>query len=225
MHWDLWLGPAAARDYHSTYAPFRWRGWWDFGCGAIGDMAIHLADPAFWALDLRGPVTVNSEGPPPLADCGPTWMKTKFEFGQRGTLPPVTLHWYEGTAQPASEIARELPMNGSLYVGERGRIAIEHDKFPQLLPAEQFADFVPPPPQLPESVGHHQQWIEACKTGSRTGSSFAYAGPFTEYILLGNVAYRAGQAIQYDPSSMKITNVADANQWLTKSYRPGWDVA
>ncbi len=224
LDWDLWLGPAEPRDYHPDYAPFRWRGWWDFGCGAIGDMAIHLADPAFWALELSGSVTVSSEGPPLLADCGPTWMKTKFEFSARGKLPPVNLFWYEGMAQPPADIAAELPMNGSLFVGDNGKIAIQHDQFPQLLPTEKFADFVPPQPYLPDSIGHHQQWIEACKTGSRTSSSFDYAAPFTEYILLGNVAYRSQTPITYDPKEMKITNVAAANQWLTKSYRKGWEV-
>ncbi len=224
LHWDLWLGPAAARDFHPEYAPFRWRGWWDFGCGAIGDMAIHLADPAFWALELGGPVKVTSEGPPPLAHCGPTWMITKFEFEARGELPPVTLFWYEGTAKPPAPIQNELPMNGSLFIGERGRIAIQHDQLPQLLPAEDFANFQPPKPYLPESIGHHQQWIEACKTGSRTGSPFSYAGPFTEIVLLGNIAYRSKSPIHYDPNTMQITNVPDANQWLAKTYRPGWEV-
>lgn len=224
LKWDLWLGPAADRDYHSAYVPFRWRGWWDFGCGAIGDMAIHLMDPAFWALELGGPVKVTSEGPPPHADSGPKWMHTRFEFGQRGKLAPVNVHWYEGEAKPPQEIAAELPMNGSLFIGDQGRIAIQHDQQPQLLPKEKFADFKGPDPYLPKSPGHHQQWIEACKTGSRTGSAFAYSGPFTEIVLLGNVAYRAGATIEFDPAVGKVTNLASANQYLSKPYRKGWEV-
>ena len=224
LKWDLWLGPAAERDYHPAYVPFRWRGWWDFGCGAIGDMAIHLMDPAFWALELGGKVKVTSKGPPPHPHSGPTWMETRFEFGQRGKLPPVEVVWYEGTAKPAPEIARELPMNGSLFIGEKGRIAIVHDQFPKLLPEKTFADYKPPEPYLPKSPGHHQQWIEACKTGSRTGSNFGYAGPFTEIVLLGNVAYRVGQPIEYDPATRKVTNVPEANEYLTKSYRRGWEL-
>jgi predicted dehydrogenase len=225
LKWDLWLGPAAERDYSPAYVPFAWRGWWDFGCGAIGDMAIHLMDPAFWALDLAGPVKVTSKGPPPSPASGPTGMETKFEFGPRGKLVPVEVYWYEGEAKPDPEIAKELPMNGSLFIGDKGRIAIAHDHMPKLLPEEKFADFKPPAPFLPTSPGHHQQWIEACKTGSRTGSNFQYAGPFTEIVLLGNVAYRAGKTIEYDPVAMKITNVPEANSLLTKTYRKGWEVA
>ncbi len=116
-------------------------------------------------------------------------------------------------------------MNGSLFIGEKGRIAIQHDKQPQILPAEKFAGFKGPDPYLPKSPGHHRQWIEACKTGGRTGSHFGYAGPFTEIVLLGNVAYRVGKTIEYDPAKMKVTNVAEANDLLSKEYRNGWEVA
>jgi hypothetical protein len=116
-------------------------------------------------------------------------------------------------------------MNGSLFVGEKGRIAIAHDGHPKLLPEDRFQDFVAPAPSLPDSPGHHAQWIAACKTGSRTGSDFAYAAPFTETVLLGNVAYRAGLAIEYDPATGRVTNNEAANSWLSKAYRSGWDVA
>lgn len=224
LKWDLWLGPATERGYHSAYVPFKWRGWWDFGCGAIGDMAIHLMDPVFWALELGGPVKVTSKGPAPHAHSAPKWMETKFEFGSRGKLPAVKVYWYEGEAKPSPEIAKELPMNGSLFIGDKGRIAIAHDQQPKLLPEDQFADFKGPEPFLPKSPGHHQQWIDACKTGSRTGSNFAYAGPFTEIVLLGNVAYRVGATIEFDPAKLKVTNIAEANQYLSKSYRKGWEV-
>jgi predicted dehydrogenase len=224
LKWDLWLGPAAERDYHSAYVPFKWRGWWDFGCGAIGDMAIHLMDPSFWALELGGPVKVTSKGPAPHLHSAPKWMETKFEFGPRGKLPAVDVYWYEGEAKPRPEIAKELPMNGSLFIGDKGRIAIAHDGQPKLLPEDQFADFKGPEPYLPKSPGHHAQWIAACKTGSRTGSNFGYAGPFTEIVLLGNVAFRAGTTIEFDPSTGKITNAPKAEQFLTKSYRKGWGV-
>jgi predicted dehydrogenase len=223
-HWDEFLGPAAERDYSPVYTPFVWRGWWDFGCGAIGDMAIHLMDPAFWALELGGAVKVTSTGPAPNPFSAPKAMETKFEFGPRGKFGPVVVYWYEGEAKPHADVAAELPMNGSLFIGEKGRIAIAHDGFPKLLPAEQFQTFKMPESTLPKSPGHHQQWIEACKTGSRTGSPFSYAGPFTEVVLLGNIAYRAGAPIVYDPATMKITNLPDANKYLSKSYRKGWEV-
>lgn len=224
LAWDLFLGPAADRAYNPAYVPFLWRGWWDFGCGAIGDMAIHLMDPAFWGLNLGGRVKVTSEGPPPNDVSGPKWMKTVFEFGPRGELPPVKVYWYEGETKPSEEIARDLPMNGSLFIGSKGRIAIQHDHFPKLLPADKFEGFKPPSPSLPASPGHHQQWINACKTSSRTGSSFEYAGPFTEIVLLGNVAYRAGSTIEYDPAKGKVMNVTSANHFLGKEYRKGWEV-
>ena len=224
FHWDLWLGPAGDYDYHSAYAPFKWRGWWDFGCGAIGDMAIHLMDPTFWALELGGPVKVTSKGPRPHPHSGPKWMETRFEFGQRDKLPPVDVYWYEGEAKPGEEIAKDLPMNGSLFIGDKGRIAIAHGGTAKLLPEDQFADFKAPDPYLPASPGHHQQWIEACQTGSRTGSPFTYAGPFTEIVLLGNVAHRVGETIEFDPATMKVTNLPDANRYLSKAYRPGWEV-
>ncbi|MAV34284.1 MAG: oxidoreductase [Planctomycetaceae bacterium] len=224
LAWDHWLGPAARRSYHPAYVPFKWRGWWDFGCGAIGDMAIHLMDPAFWALELGGPVKVTSQGPPQHSQSGPTSMVTRFQFGQRGKLPPVDVVWYEGVAKPRAEIAVELPMNGSLFLGSQGRIAIQHGGFPTLLPKEKFVDYKAPDPYLPESPGHHRQWIEACKTGSRTGSNFQYAGPFTEVVLLGNVAYRVGETIAYDPHKSEVTNLPKANALLTKSYRTGWEL-
>jgi hypothetical protein len=151
-------------------------------------------------------------------------METRFEFGKRGDLPPVDVYWYEGEAKPREEIAKELPINGSLFLGDEGRIAIAHDGHPKLLPEEKFADFKGPDSYLPTSPGHHQQWIEACKTGTRTGSPFTYAGPFTEVVLLGNVAYRVGKTIEFDPATMKVTNAPEANQYLSKSYRKGWEI-
>ncbi len=223
MKWDLWLGPAASRPYHPAYAPRAWRGWWDFGCGAIGDMAIHLMDPAFWALDLGGPVKVTSVGPPVLPACGPTEMISTFEFGPRGDFPACKVGWYEGLAKPPAEIADRLPMNGSLFIGDDGEIAVAHAEAPVLHQGgestvqEIDADF-------DRRAHHHQQWITACKTGSSTGSHFGYAGPFTEIVLLGNVAYRTGEPIHYDPASMQITNVPTANDLLNKEYRRGWEV-
>lgn len=224
LKWDLWLGPAAERDYHPAYVPFAWRGWWDFGCGAIGDMAIHLMDPAFWALELGGEVHVTSDGPQLHPHSAPQWMRTWFQFGQRGKLAPVNVYWYEGETKPREDVAKELPMNGSLFIGDKGRIAIAHDGQPKLLPEDQFADFKGPEPYLPKSPGHHQQWIQACKTGSRTGSNFDYASRFTEIVLLGNVAFRTGTTITYDPATAKITNASKSEQFLTKSYRKGWEI-
>jgi len=239
LKWDLWLGPAPQRDYHSAFVPFRWRGWWDYGCGAVGDMAIHLMDPAFWGLKLSGPVKVLSEGPVPDAHCAPKWMHTRFEFGQRGDLPPVQVHWYEGETAPKGSIAQELPMNGSLFVGDKGKIAIAHDGMPKVIPNETAGEIKAPEPYLPASPGHHRQWIEAAKGNGKASSSFDYAGAFTEVVLLGNVAYRTGLEITYDPTSGRVTKAQTtqatpapianrgfdaANELLSKPYRKGWEV-
>ena len=183
LHWDLWLGPAQQRDYHPAYVPRSWRGWWDFGCGAIGDMAIHLMDPTFWALNLGGPVKVTSTGPKVLPDAGPTSMVSTFEFGQRGDLAPCKVVWYEGEASTPAVFKDLLPMNGSLFLGDEGMLSIQHGQAPVIhrdgesekqTIDENFSD-----------SSHHQQWIEACKTGSETGSNFGYAGPFTEIVFAG----------------------------------------
>jgi predicted dehydrogenase len=227
LDWDLWLGPAAMRDYHPAYVPFKWRGWWDFGCGAIGDMAIHLMDPAFWALELGSPsglVKVTSEGPPTNALSAPKWMHTVLEFGKRGKLAPVKVHWYEGETKAPAAIAADLPMNGSLFIGDAGKIAIQHDQMPKLLPEEKFKDYQGPAAYLPKSPGHHRQWIDACKNGTRTGSHFGYSGPFTEIVLLGNIAHRAGGTIEFDPVLGKVTNMPSANIFLNKEYRKGWEI-
>jgi predicted dehydrogenase len=236
LDWELWQGPASRRDYHPAYVPFRWRGWWDYGCGAIGDMAIHLMDPAFWGLQLAGPVQVRSEGPPADPWSAPSKMKTRFRFGPRGDMPAVELFWYEGDAVPPLDIAEQLPVNGSLFIGREGRIAIAHDGFPKLLPEEKFVDFKPPAPRLTPSPGHHRQWIDAAKGEGKTSSPFEYAGPFTECVLLGNIAFRTGQEIVYDPAAGRVTEVLPlqaggpvagteaANKLLGKSYRAGWDL-
>ena len=148
LDWDLWLGPAKARPYNPAYAPFKWRGFWDFGCGAIGDMAIHLMDPSFWGLKLGGKVKVTSEGPALNSDSAPTWMITKFEFGNRGDFAPVNVYWYEGTARPQDgKVAEQLPMNGSLFIGDTGRIACAHGGNPSIIEGTGEA----PKPYLPAS--------------------------------------------------------------------------
>ncbi|HIE98961.1 MAG TPA: Gfo/Idh/MocA family oxidoreductase [Planctomycetes bacterium] len=226
LHWNLWLGPAEKRDYHQAYVPFRWRGWWDFGCGAIGDMAIHLLDPTFQALNLGGrPVKVESQGPPPHPHSGPTHMTTRFTFPARKDDGELSVYWYEGATKPRADIAAKLPMNGSLFVGSKGEISIEHGQQPRLLGEAEAAANSDGKDATPFSgTHHHQQWITACKTGSATGSNFGYAGPFTEVVLLGNVAYRVGRRITYNPVDMS-TGDKQADVLLRKDYRKGWEVS
>jgi predicted dehydrogenase len=228
VHWDLWLGPAPERPYSAAYHPFKWRGFWDFGTGALGDMACHVLDPAFWALQLGAPVAVEASGAPRKPESGPSWEILRFEFPARGEMPSLTLTWYDGGKKPSPErvFGEKLPANGSIFVGDRGVMLLPDpygDRY-RLLPAAKFADYAPPPKTIPSSPGHHAEWILACKTGSPTGSNFGYAGPFTEAVLLGNVAFRCGQPIQWDAAGMKVTNCPDAEAILQPPARPGWSL-
>jgi len=228
LKWDLWLGPIKYRPYHPAYHPFVWRGWWDFGTGALGDMACHLMDGAFWALKLKYPSTIEAEGDPLLPESGPLWCIVRYEFPSRGDMPPVRLTWYDGGKMPAQDLLEgvQLPKgsNGSLFIGEKGKILVEHGGPPRLLPESKFADAKLPEPYLPRVDDHYQEWVRACKTGRPTGSNFDYAGPMTESILLGNVAFRVGQKITYDAKRMKAVNCPEADRYINHEYRKGWSL-
>jgi hypothetical protein len=189
-------------------------------------MAIHLLDPTFQALNLGGrPVKVESQGPPPHPHSGPTHMTTRFTFPARKDDGELSVYWYEGATKPRADIAAKLPMNGSLFVGSKGEISIEHGQQPRLLGEAEAAANSDGKDATPFSgTHHHQQWITACKTGSATGSNFGYAGPFTEVVLLGNVAYRVGRRITYNPVDMS-TGDKEADVLLRKDYRKGWEVS
>ena len=222
LKWDLFLGPAADRPYHGAYHPFHWRGWWDFGCGAVGDMAIHLMDLAVWALELDAPERVTSKGPPVLAESGPVWMESRFEFPAKGSRPAVDVFWYEGTAKPPEDIAKDLPMNGSLFICDEGRLAVNHTVWLKTLPEERWA--TRPVPTQPPSIGHHREWLNAIKNGGRASCDFAYAGPFTEAVLLANVAYRTGKTVVWDRDGLTAKGLPEAKRLIAKDYRPGWGV-
>lgn len=223
LDWDLWLGPAPYRPYHPAYVPFRWRGWKDFGNGGLGDFFCHYCDLAFWALDLKYPLSVEAEGPPPHPDSTPPWLIVRYEFPGRGDLPPVKLTWYDGGKRPPIQSEAKLPdwNSGVLFIGEKGMILADYGRR-MLLPEEKFADFQPPPPTIPASIGHHQEWIVACKTGETTTCRFAYSGPLTEAALLGTVSYRVGQKINWDAANLKAINCPEADVWIRKPYREGW---
>jgi predicted dehydrogenase len=229
LHWDLWLGPAPERPYHKSYCPFTWRGWWDFGTGALGDMACHTANLTFLALKLGAPVAVEAETSGVNAESPPVASKICFEFPARGDLPPVKLFWYDGGNMPPTGVLGdiELPKTGSYLVGDKGILYSPDDygKKYFLLPEEKFADFKLPPQTFPRSPGHTEEWLRACKGGLPALSNFEYAAPFTEAILLGNVALRCGRRIEWDSDNIKVTNFDEANQYVRRSYRKGWDVA
>ena len=228
LHWDLWLGPAPYRPYHPAYHPINWRNWWDFGNGRLGDMGCHLLDLAFWALGLKHPLTVEAEGPDRVGrEVAPRWQIVRWVFPRRGELPPVTLTWYHGNQRP--ELLNEVNLPNwpiaVLFVGSEGMLITQIEVIPptyELYPKEKFADFEPPPRTIPRSIGHANEWIVACKTGSPTTCSFDYSGPLTETVLLGTVAYRAGQKLAWDAENLKATNCPEADQFLRREYRKDW---
>jgi predicted dehydrogenase len=223
LHYDLWLGPAPYRPYHPTYIPFFWRGWWDFGGGTLADMACHYVDLPFWALGLRHPLSVAAEGSPVHPESAPEWLIVHYEFAAHGSFPPVKLTWYQGNRRPHFFEDGKLPSwgNGVLFVGEKGMLLADYGHY-KLLPEEKFASFTPPTPSIPDSIGHHREWVEACKTGGPTTCNFAYGGALTETVLLGNVAYRSGRSFQWDADNVRAVNEPQADRFLHKEYRKPW---
>lgn len=234
LDWDCWLGPALWRPYHDGYHPFSWRGWWDFGCGALGDMGCHIMDCVFAALRLgeTHPTAVEVvEADGGNDETGPTASIVRYEYPRRGSMPPVHIYWYDGKKSPrvppelAGETLGDNNANGSVFVGTKGVLtAGEYGGNARLLPEKQWKDFVWPEPWLPRSVGHEKEWLDACKGGPPAGSNFDYAGPLTEMVLLGNVAIRAGGRLEWDGKNLRVTNNPAANRYVSKEYRLGWEI-
>jgi predicted dehydrogenase len=221
LDWDLWLGPAPARPYSPKYCPFWWRGWWDFGTGSLGDMACHHMDLPFWALGISHPTSVESEGPPPNRESTPPWMIVRYVMQKKdGTSVPLT--WYHGGKRPHHFADGLLPQwgNGTLFVGKKGMLLSDYERH-VLLPEKDFADSKPPPQTIPPSIGHHREWTEACKGNGTPLCNFDYAGPLTEAVLLGCVAFRSGKKIAWDPAQLS-TGDAAADAFLKREYRAGW---
>jgi predicted dehydrogenase len=224
LHWDLFLGPAQKRPYHEVYWPGpKWYRWWDFGSGTMSDMGSHLNDLPFWALGLRDPLTVEAEGPPPHAEIAPASMLARYTYGARGDLPPVTMTWYQGTRKPAYYTERRIPQwdMAILFVGDRGMLLSDYGKH-VLLPEEKFKDFRRPDPFIPASPGHFEEWLVACKTGKATSADFNYSAALTIANHLGNVAYRVGRKLEWDPVQLRARNVPAADELVRKAYHNGW---
>lgn len=227
LDWDLWLGPAPWRPYHKVYVPGNWRRWWDFGTGTLGDMGCHIIDPVFWALDLKYPISVEAHPGKFNDETYPEATVVRWEFPERGNLPPVTVTWYDGDNRPflpkELEPGRKLPGQGGLYYGEKGTIMAPHMGGPRLIPESKMKGFKVEP-FLPRGVNHYEEWIRACKGGPKPSASFDYSGPLSETILLGNVAARAGQKLFWDGPNFKVTNMPDAEKYLKREYREGWSL-
>ena len=232
LDWDLWLGPAPWRPYHPAYAPFRWRGWWDFGSGGLGDMGIHNLAPVFSALKLGALESVQASSTPVFKETVPLASVVHYQFPARGALPPLKLHWYDGGLLPPRpdelEDDRDLDAeDGIILVGDHGKMLVEGwgGEKPRLIPETRNKEYRRPPKTLPRSIGHHQEWIQACKTGSPTRSNFEVAGPLTEAVLLGSLCVRlGGEKLRWDSDNMKVTNIKDANPYLHYKYRDGWSL-
>jgi predicted dehydrogenase len=211
LKWDLWLGPAPKRPFHSVYVPGpKWYRWWDFGSGTMSDLGSHWIDLPFWALELQAPRTIEAHGPPPHPELAPASMHVTYQYDARDEAPAVQLTWYQGTHKP--EIWKEggIPQwsNGVLFIGEEGMLLADYGNH-TLLPEEKFADFQRPDPFIPPSPGHHAEWVQACKTGETPSCNFDYAGWLTEANHLGNVAYRVGKRIEWDAENLRATSAPE----------------
>jgi predicted dehydrogenase len=244
LDWDKWIGPAPMRPYlyqwptelqrpygKNVYHPSNWRGWWDFGCGALGDMACHIMDCPQMALHLGPPDSVelisSSERVPEMP---PVESVLLYQFPALGAMPPCALTWYDSgqkPPRPAEMEAAELEGNGLLLIGDKGKISCGvYGAKPQLLPESSMADYKRPPKTIPRVPGDspYQDWIRACKGGPAPCSSFDVSGPFAEWVLLGNVAIRLGRKLLWDSEHLSVTNVPEAAELIRGAYRQGWEV-
>lgn len=244
LDWDRWLGAAPYRPFvdkhpvtgNDCYRPFVWRGWWDFGCGALGDMACHIMDAANWSLKLSEAKSysvelVSQEGM--NSENGPNKSVVKYSFPARADLPPVDVYWYDGGNLPPrpADIPAETVLgdgdNGSLFIGTNGYLTTgEYGGNSRLVPDERMKDYVMPARTLEriENEDPYLNWIQAIKTGKPAASNFDYSGPFTEVVNFGNAAIRFGKKLEFDAVNFKVTNDPAANAFLTKEYRKGWEI-
>lgn len=238
--WDLFLGPAQEIPYHPAYHPFSWRGWVDFGGGALGDMGAHLVDQAYWALDLTQPTAITTSsspwgGPADNPATFPLAVMVEYEFPARGAAPPVKLFWYDGGLMPPrppflpDDVA--LPRGdggGGVFVGERGILTYEtYGNRPTVYPAAVAAQAEAVPQTVARVAGTHEgNWAAACKGEAEVSCPFRYAAPLTEAMLLGMAALRAGpgKKVFYDATAMRFTNDDRATAALTREYRRGWEI-
>ncbi len=236
LDWNLWLGPIQDRPYHPAYAPVSWRGWRDFGTGALGDMGCHIIDHPVWALGLGAPTAVEASctldgsviDNKPNFETYPIAAIISFEFPARGAQPPVRMTWYEGGLMPPTPAempaGRRLDGNGVLYVGSKGKMFhSSHGGMPELLPMPLNDEVQTVPKTIARSAGHYEEWMNACKGGPRPISNFDYAGPLTEIVLLGVLALRApGKRLEWDSVNLKVKNAPELDQHIHTEYRKGW---
>jgi predicted dehydrogenase len=228
LDWDLFVGPSPMRPYNPAYHPFKWRGWWDFGTGALGDIGCHSLDPIFRALKLKYPTSLQAVSTLVNEETYPSGSIVRYEFPARENMPPVTLTWYDGGLKPMRipelEEGMQMGTGGTLYVGDKGKILDD-----KILPRSLRESYKAPAPSIPSSPGHEEEWLLACKGGAPAGSDFEWAGPLTETVLLGNVALRkelkeklSSQGLNWSPEKFSFTNMPEADKFLHYEYREGW---
>jgi predicted dehydrogenase len=230
LSWDLFLGVSPNIPYHPIYHPFNWRGWTDWGVGAIGDMGAHLLDVSMWSLNLGLPTSIETVSTPFNGASYPHATLTFYEFPARGTMPPVKLTWYDGGLMPRKpeEMGEEelIKEGGALLIGSKGKLM--HNTYgakPRLLPKSLQDSFGKPPEKLSRipKEEHEMNWVDAAKGKTQACCPFEYAAQLTEVMLLGVVSLRAGKKILYDAANMRVTNVPEANQYLSRQEpREGW---
>lgn len=238
LDWDLWLGPAPHRPYHPAYLPLVFRGWWDFGTGALGDMGCYALDTVFRALKLKYPTSVEACGScfarkmwdrlEMNRETFPEASLIRWEFPARGQMPPVSVTWYDGGLRPPrpKDLEEIQPMRdeGMYFVGDKGTLTTGFSgDNPRLIPEAKMKAYRQPPKSIPRSIGHHSEWIRACKGGEQAGANFEFSAIVTEALLLGNVSLRSGnKKLYWDGPNFKVTNAPEANQYLHRQYRQGW---
>lgn len=236
LDWDLWLGPAPERPFNHVYLPFVWRGWTDFGCGALGDMGSYSFDTIFRVLKLEAPVSVEASSTNRYEETYPLASVIHYNFPARGDMPPVKFTWYDGGLRPPQPEELEespLPQAGSeedneglLFIGDKGKILCRFNgAHPRLIPQAKMDSYKQPPKTLPRSPGNEREWLDACKGSQvKPGGNFEFSGMVTETLLLGNVAVRSGQKLTWDRSNLKVTNSDSAQKYLHPDRRSGWEL-
>jgi predicted dehydrogenase len=239
LDWDAWIGPAPMRPYKSkhpdgkdVYHPFTWRGWVDFGTGALGDMGCHIINASYWALNLGYPDWVEA-GCWFNGETYPDWSIIRWQFPERDGRPAVKLFWYDGGKLP--ERPKELEADrkfaeggGTLWIGEKGKLFTATAQAPRLIPESKMKDFVKPPQtieRLPQGPSpHHREWLDAIRSGKESSANFQYSAGLTEIVLLGNVAIRARKKIEWDGPNMKVKGMPEAEPFIKREYRKGWSL-
>ena len=235
LDWDLWLGPAPERSFNHAYLPFVWRGWCDFGCGALGDMGSYSFDTIFRVLKLETPASVEGSSTERYDETYPQASIVRYEFPSRGEMPPVKFTWYDGGLKPPrpEELEEGRPLKGEgeedeglLFVGDRGKILCSFSGgHPKLIPQTKMDSYQQPPKTLPRSPGNEREWLDACKGGKdKPGGNFEFEGMVTETLLLGNVATRMGEKLTWDPAKLRITNSEAAQKMVSPERRKGWEL-